>query len=50
MVYSNGCDFWCDIGESDGVSMWPIKMGEILGAILMNQVGYLIDPVKWLGL
>jgi hypothetical protein len=29
----------CDMGELGGVIMWPIQMGEILGAILVNNVG-----------
>jgi hypothetical protein len=42
VAHSNGCNFWCDIGESGGVLKWTTKMGNILGAILVNQVGY-----KW---
>jgi hypothetical protein len=29
----------CDMGELSGVIMWLIQMGEILGAILVNNVG-----------
>jgi hypothetical protein len=29
----------CNMGESSGVFEWPTKMGEILFAILVNQVG-----------
>jgi len=44
---SNGCDFQCNIGELCGVFKLPTKMGDILGAILVNCVGYLRGPLKW---
>jgi hypothetical protein len=47
VAHSNGWDFWCNIGESGGVIMWPTKMGGILGAILVNRVGYLSGPLQW---
>ena len=38
-THSNGCNFSCNISELGGVVKWPTKMDEILGAILVNQVG-----------
>jgi hypothetical protein len=37
----------CNIDELGGVFEWLTKMGEILGAILVNWVGYLCGPLKW---
>ena len=31
-----------------GIFKWPTKMGETLDVILVNQVGYLSGPLKWL--
>jgi hypothetical protein len=39
VAHYNGWDFGCNIGESGGVFKWAIKMGGILDAILINQVG-----------
>ena len=40
----------CNMGELGGVFKWAIKMGEILVAIFINQVGfwvwYLSGPLK----
>jgi hypothetical protein len=43
VAHSNGCNFGYDIGELGGVFQWPTKMGAILDAILVNQVGYLFN-------
>jgi hypothetical protein len=39
VAHSNGWDLGCNISESGGVFKWSTKMGEILGAIWVNQVG-----------
>jgi hypothetical protein len=31
-----------------GVIQWPTQMGQIFGAILVNQVGCLSWPLKWM--
>jgi hypothetical protein len=36
------------MGESGGVITWPTQVVEILGAILVNPVGYLSGPLKLL--
>ena len=41
-------DFRCDIGDSGGVFKWTTQVAEILGAILVNLVGYLSGPLKLL--
>jgi len=38
-AHQNGCNFSCNIGELGGVFEWLTKIGEILGAILVNWVG-----------
>ena len=48
MAHSSGQDFGCNSGESGGVFKWPTQVIEILGAILVSQVGYLSGPLKWL--
>jgi hypothetical protein len=43
-------DWWVlgwNIGELDRVFKWPTGMGETLGEILLNRVGYLSGPLKW---
>ena len=40
MSHLNG-DVGCNIGELSGVIMWPTQIGGILGAALVNWVGYL---------
>jgi len=39
VAHSNGWDFGCNMGELSGVIIWSTKMGAILCAILVNQVG-----------
>ena len=39
MAHSNGWDFWCNIGESGGVIMWPTKMSGILGGNIGESGG-----------
>ncbi len=59
-AHQNGCNFSCNIGELGGVFewltkigelgrviQWPTQMGQIFGAILVNQVGCLSWPLKW---
>ena len=48
MAHSSGQDFQCNIGESDGVFKSPTQVFDILGAILVNPVGYLSGPLKGL--
>jgi hypothetical protein len=38
VAHSNRHNFGCNIGELGGVFEWPIKVGEILCAIWVNQV------------
>ena len=45
--HSNGWDLGCNIGELGGEFKWPIQMGGILGAILVNWVGNFSGPPKW---
>jgi hypothetical protein len=44
MAHSRGEHFRCNIGESGGVFKWPTQVVEILGAILVNPVGYFSGP------
>ena len=44
MAHSRGEDFRCNVGESGGVFKWPTQVVEILGAILVNPVGYFSGP------
>ena len=46
-AHQNGCNFSCNIGEVGRVIQWPTQMGQIFGAILVNQVGCLSWPLKW---
>jgi hypothetical protein len=36
-----------DIGESCWVFKWPTEMGDIFGAMLVNQLGQLRGPLQW---
>ena len=49
-LISNEWAFGCNIGESDRVFEWRTKVGETLGAMLVNQTVYLSDPLKWVGI
>jgi hypothetical protein len=50
VAHWNGCDFGCNICESDRVCKWPTEMGLNLGAILVNQMGYGSGPLKLVGI
>ena len=38
MAHSNKFDFWCNIGQSDGVLQWLTTKGGIFNVIFVNQV------------
>jgi hypothetical protein len=42
-----GAILWWNIDELGGMFQWPTQVVELLGAILVNQVGYLSGPLKW---
>jgi hypothetical protein len=39
VAHSNRCNFGYNSGELEGEFKWATKMGDMLGAIWMNQVG-----------
>jgi hypothetical protein len=43
-----GAILWWNIDELGGMFQWPTQVVELLGAMLVNQVGYLSGPLKWL--
>jgi hypothetical protein len=46
VAHSKGWNFWCNIGEL-GVYLSGVPKWVRLGAILVNWVGYLSDPLKF---
>jgi hypothetical protein len=36
------------MGESGGVIKWPTQIGEILGGIFLNCVGYFRGQLQWM--
>jgi len=46
MANQSAGDFGCNISEFGWVFKWPTQVVKILGAIVVNQVGYLSGPLK----
>jgi len=46
MANQSAEDFGCNISEFGWVFKWPTQVVKILGAIVVNQVGYLSGPLK----